>query len=202
MVLVSLTLVLYAIRVIQRYLIFVFVFLSKLELEIDLKEPELSSEEGAVESTNQTDIAQPEAVAKEEGDEQAPDAEDQEGAPPAAVLTEEGATEGNPAEDGSAAEQESSAPSAVPLEDLAPAPSEADLFGDIEDLKKKHEEEMAEFQKNQEMNRARQDQGLQEKLRTRRSRRRKIQLQEVEEQLLTGESDSTLPPPTWSEANA
>ena len=146
-------------------------------------------------STSQTDVAQPEVVAKKEGDEQAPDADDQEGAPPATVPSAEGGADGCP-------DEGDAVPKAVPLDELAPPPSEADLFGDIEDLKKKHEAEMAEFQKNQELNRARQEQGLQDKLRARRSRRRKIQLQQVETQELIGESDSTLPPPTWSDAEA
>ena len=45
--------------------------------------------------------------------------------------------------------------------------------GDINNLKKQHEQEMEEFSKQQEVNKARLEQGLQEKLRSRRSRRRR-----------------------------
>ena len=44
---------------------------------------------------------------------------------------------------------------------------------DIDNLKKKHEQDMEEFQKQQEVNKARMEQGLQDKLRSRRSRRRR-----------------------------
>ena len=50
--------------------------------------------------------------------------------------------------------------------------------GDIEGLKKQHEQEMEEFQKQQEVNKARMDAGLQEKLRARRSRRRRQDIQD------------------------
>lgn len=46
-----------------------------------------------------------------------------------------------------------------------------DFAGNIDKLKKQHEQEMQEFAKTQEVNRARMEQGLQEKLRARRSRR-------------------------------
>lgn len=50
--------------------------------------------------------------------------------------------------------------------------------GDIDHLKKQHEQEMVEFQKQQEVNKARMEQGLQEKLRNRRSRRRRQDIQD------------------------
>ncbi|ESO90962.1 hypothetical protein LOTGIDRAFT_122423, partial [Lottia gigantea] len=64
-----------------------------------------------------------------------------------------------------------SAPTPLPLEELAPAPSTEELFGNIEQLRKQHEQEMKEFEKAQEMNKARMEQGLQDKLRERRIRR-------------------------------
>ena len=172
------------------------------ELELDLKQPELPAEDTEVAGTSQTEIAQPEAVAKEEGETEAPDAVEGEGAPSAVAPPEEDTADGAPAQEESAEEQGSSTSKAVPLTELAPAPSEADLFGDIDQLKKKHEEELAEFQKAQEMNKARVEQGLQEKLRARRSRRRKLEVQEVEKQVLTGECGSSLPPPpeSWAQA--
>ena len=83
------------------------------------------------------------------------------------------------------------------MSELAAAPTQEDLFGDIDHLKKQHEEELAEFEKAQEMNRTRQEQGLQEKLRARRSRRRKFQTQEAEaNQLSDGGGNSEPPPPS------
>ncbi|XP_013415071.1 uncharacterized protein LOC106177002 isoform X1 [Lingula anatina] len=67
----------------------------------------------------------------------------------------------------------------LPLNELAPPPSQEDLFGDIEELKKQHEREMEEFQRAQEINKARMDQGLQEKLKARRSRRQRQEALEV-----------------------
>ena len=46
--------------------------------------------------------------------------------------------------------------------------------GNIEQLKKQHEKEMAEFEKAQETNKARMEQGLQEKLAARRNRRVRV----------------------------
>ena len=81
------------------------------------------------------------------------------------------------------------------MSELAPAPTQEDLFGNIDQLKKQHEEELAEFEKAQEMNKARQEQGLQEKLRARRSRRRKLQTQEAETNKLSDGGGSSEPPP-------
>lgn len=58
-------------------------------------------------------------------------------------------------------------------------PTVFSLTGNIESLRKNHEKEMEEFDKAQEMNKARMEQGLQEKLRARRSRReRRVGLEE------------------------
>ncbi|RUS88124.1 hypothetical protein EGW08_004086 [Elysia chlorotica] len=70
------------------------------------------------------------------------------------------------------------APTPLPLNELAPPPSQEDLFGNIEQLKKQHEEEMAQIAKTQETNKARMEQGLQEKLRQRRSRRKRMEVLE------------------------
>ncbi|KAK7475332.1 hypothetical protein BaRGS_00033408, partial [Batillaria attramentaria] len=66
------------------------------------------------------------------------------------------------------------APTPLPLNELAPPPSQDELFGNIEQLKQQHEKEMAEFEKAQETNKARIEQGLQEKLRQRRNRRTRL----------------------------
>ena len=55
-------------------------------------------------------------------------------------------------------------------------PSVDTLFGNIEELKVKYEEQLAEFSKAQNVNKARVDQALQEKLRERRSRKITIEL--------------------------
>ncbi|XP_059171272.1 uncharacterized protein LOC131952564 isoform X2 [Physella acuta] len=63
----------------------------------------------------------------------------------------------------------------LPLHELAPPPTQEDLFGNIEQLKKQHEQEMAQIEKAQESNKARIEQGLQEKLRERRTKRSRLQ---------------------------
>ncbi|KAH9509685.1 hypothetical protein Btru_044242 [Bulinus truncatus] len=68
-----------------------------------------------------------------------------------------------------------SAPTPLPLNELAPPPSQEDLFGNIEQLKKQHEMDMAQIEKAQETNKARIEQGLQEKLRERRTKRSRLQ---------------------------
>lgn len=65
------------------------------------------------------------------------------------------------------------APTPVPLSELAPPPNNEALFGNIEQLKKQHEKEISDFQKAQEMNKARLQQGLEAKLAARRNRRTK-----------------------------
>ncbi|XP_070535866.1 uncharacterized protein [Ptychodera flava] len=76
------------------------------------------------------------------------------------------------------------APTPLPQNELAPPPETSDIFGNIEELKKQHEEEMAQLEKAQTVNKARADQDLQEKLAQRRNRRRRIQQQESEAQAL------------------
>ena len=50
--------------------------------------------------------------------------------------------------------------------------------GDIEELKKRHEQELEELSKVQEMNKVRQEQDLHAKLKARRNRRRRLDMQE------------------------
>lgn len=149
------------------------------ELELEVKKDELVTEDAP--PTAEEEIAKPGEVAKEEGDDQAPEPEDKDGVPDAP-----------PTEDGQSPSEVGEAP---PAETDAPAPTQEDLFGNIDQLKKQHEEELAEFEKAQEMNKARVEQGLQEKLRARRSRRRKIQAQEAESSALSGGESSNDPPP-------
>jgi len=59
----------------------------------------------------------------------------------------------------------------LPSAELAPAPDA--LFGNIDELKQQHEREIAEFNKAQDLNKARMEQGLQEKLAARRSRKKR-----------------------------
>ncbi|XP_014680678.1 PREDICTED: uncharacterized protein LOC106820690 [Priapulus caudatus] len=66
-------------------------------------------------------------------------------------------------------------------------PSQADLFGNIENLKKQHEEELAAFQQAQQENRVRMQAGLQEKLNARRRRRIQMEAQEAEQVALSRE---------------
>jgi hypothetical protein len=86
---------------------------------------------------------------------------------------------------------DSSGPSAItplPLNELAPTPTMDDLFGNIDELKKQHEDNVRELQRQQEMAKARVDQDLQSKLAKRRSRRRRMQQQETEMQSLADKS--------------
>lgn len=153
---------------------------------MEVKRDELIETEEAS-STVEEDIAKPGEVAKEEGDDQAPEPEDKEGVPDAPPVEEQGSgTDTGEATQGEA--------QTTPAENT-PAPTQEDLFGNIDQLKKQHEEELAEFEKAQEMNKARVEQGLQEKLRARRSRRRKIKAQEAEANALSGGEDSNDPPP-------
>ena len=147
--------------------------------QLEVKKDELVTEDAP--PTAEEEIAKPGEVAKEEGDDQAPEPEDKDGVPDAP-----------PTEDGQSPSEVGEAP---PAETDAPAPTQEDLFGNIDQLKKQHEEELAEFEKAQEMNKARVEQGLQEKLRARRSRRRKIQAQEAESSALSGGESSNDPPP-------
>ncbi|XP_054708517.1 uncharacterized protein LOC129218305 [Uloborus diversus] len=72
------------------------------------------------------------------------------------------------------------APTPVPISDLAPMPTNEEIFGKIDELRKKHAVEMADFEKAQTINKARTTQGLQEKLQARRSRRSRMQNHERE----------------------
>lgn len=166
------------------------------ELELDVKREDLAADDNS--SAEETDIAKPGEVAKEEGDDQAPEPEDKEGVPTEAPPSGDGEAlpEGEqPPGEAEAGADSAAAPKPVALSELAPPPSQEDLFGNIDQLKKQHEEELAEFEKAQELNKARVDQGLQEKLRARRSRRRKIQAQEAEANALSGGESNNEPPP-------
>ncbi|KXJ27070.1 hypothetical protein AC249_AIPGENE13687 [Exaiptasia diaphana] len=170
------------------------------EMNLDIKKEEYKETEEAVVSDEQ--VIKPGEVTKEEGDEQAPELDAQSEEPPAEIpaAEEAQAATGEGENPDAAASEEQPAENkprvkAVPLSELAPAPNQEDLFGNIDQLKKKHEEEIAEFEKAQEVNKARVEQGLQERLRARRSRRRKMQQQEAETAELTGENDSSLPVP-------
>ena len=68
-----------------------------------------------------------------------------------------------------------------PLIELAPVPNMDVLFGNIEELKTKYEEQVAQFSKAQDVNKARLDQALQEKLQARRIRKQAIELQDTSE---------------------
>lgn len=85
-------------------------------------------------------------------------------------------------ETGEVTQGTSGAPTPLPLSELAPAPKNDELFGDIDQLKKQHEQELEEFSKAQEVNKVRMEQGLQEKLRARRSRRARLEQQDEQEQ--------------------
>ena len=180
----------------------VFSAFSGVDIELDIKKeepPEDKEDTGPQEGA----VATPTAVVTEEGEEKAPEAQETGELPasppagmeaPTEVPAEGGETVAPEGGEGGETASEAAPPpnaaataaaAAVPLTELAPPPSHDDLFGDIEQLKKKHEEELAEFEKTQNMNRARVEQGLQEKLRARRSRKRKVKVQEAEAQLLT-----------------
>ncbi|KAK2167467.1 hypothetical protein LSH36_27g03035 [Paralvinella palmiformis] len=72
---------------------------------------------------------------------------------------------------------EPTGPTPLPVNQLAPVPKNEDLFGNIDELKKQHEQQLAEFEHAQEVNKARMNQGLEEKLRARRSQRARQQKQ-------------------------
>jgi len=57
------------------------------------------------------------------------------------------------------------------------------LSGDAQELYKKHQENLEELEKNRMINKARQEQGLEEKLRARRSRRQRQEAVANEQQL-------------------
>lgn len=173
------------------------------EMTMELKKEEYKETEQAVVADKQ--VITPGEVTKEEGEEQAPEPEAQSEEPPSDIPPAEpeaGATEGEnpdaPAAETEGEDQPAEAKprvKAVPLSELAPAPNQEDLFGNIDQLKKKHEEDIAEFEKAQEMNKARVEQGLQEKLQARRNRKKRMQLHQAETAELSGDNDSSLPPP-------
>lgn len=70
-----------------------------------------------------------------------------------------------------AVDEKSNNPQEIATKDLAPAPNMELLFGDVERLKEQHEREMKELKEAQDLNKSRMQQGLEEKLRARRSRR-------------------------------
>ncbi|XP_022258905.1 uncharacterized protein LOC106474942, partial [Limulus polyphemus] len=76
------------------------------------------------------------------------------------------------------------APTPVPLNDLAPPPSNEEIFGKINELRKRHEAEVEDFKNSQAMNHARMEMGLKEKLNARRSRRNRLQAHTEEMQAL------------------
>lgn len=63
------------------------------------------------------------------------------------------------------------APTPLPLAQLAPMPSQKDLFGDISELKEQYKKDTEEFNKIQEMNKIRMEQDLQVKLQARRHKK-------------------------------
>ena len=164
---------------------------------MEVKKDELQADDNTLDE--EADIAKPGEVAKEEGDDQAPEPEDKEGLPAESPPSGDGEAPpegGQPSPEAeTGGDSTDAAPKPVPLSELAPPPNQEDLFGNIDQLKKQHEEELAEFEKQQELNKARVDQGLQEKLRARRSRRRKIQAQEAEANALSGGEGASEPPP-------
>lgn len=109
------------------------------------------------------DTAKKPAIQLADDDDEAADIEIQ------AVIFKAGNEEDNSLKPGG--QDVAPAPTPVPLSELAPPPSGEDLFGNIEQLKKQHEKEVSDFQKAQEMNKARLQQGLEAKLAARRHKR-------------------------------
>ncbi|XP_071492933.1 uncharacterized protein [Diadema antillarum] len=72
------------------------------------------------------------------------------------------------------------APTPLGVEELAPTPAMDDIFGNIEELKRKHDEQVKEYERQQEVAKTRADQDLQSKLAARRSRRQRQAAQEAE----------------------
>lgn len=66
------------------------------------------------------------------------------------------------------------------LSELAPVPSNNELFGNMKQLEEMHRKQMSDFEQIQETNRARQQEGLKEKLRRRQSKRRKLMSEETQ----------------------
>ncbi|XP_076336160.1 uncharacterized protein LOC143239181 [Tachypleus tridentatus] len=76
------------------------------------------------------------------------------------------------------------APTPVPLKDLAPPPSNEEIFGKINELRKRHEAKVEDFKNSQALKHARMEIGLKEKLDARRSRRNRLQAHAEEMQAL------------------
>ena len=72
----------------------------------------------------------------------------------------------------------------VPLSELAPPPSDGELFGNVEQLQEQHLKQIEEFEKAKETNKMQQQQGFEQKLRMRQSKRRRQKLQEDQETAL------------------
>ena len=72
----------------------------------------------------------------------------------------------------------------IPLSELAPTPSDNELFGNVQELKKIHKKQLYDLEKAQERNKTRQDQDFQERLRKRQSKRRKLKLQQEQVETL------------------
>lgn len=136
----------------------------------DEPEPE---PEPVPEPKSDTRIAEPDTVSLKEDEEK----KDDDVAPPPNMESIE-----NPGENETAvAPADGQAPpKPKPLTELAPVPTQDALFGNIEELKTKYEEQVAEFSKAQDVNKARVDQALEDKLRERRNRRKRVELQQLE----------------------
>ncbi|XP_065661676.1 uncharacterized protein LOC101240898 isoform X3 [Hydra vulgaris] len=75
----------------------------------------------------------------------------------------------------------------IPLSELAPVPSDIELFGNIQDLQEKHKHEVEEFEKAQANNKAKQLDDFQRKLKRRKTQRRMLVQQNKEvNDLLSG----------------
>eukprot|EP00794_Sanderia_malayensis_P019576 gene19576-21507_t len=81
---------------------------------------------------------------------------------------------------------------AVPLSDLAPPPTSEELFGNISELKQAHKNQLADFEKAQTVNKTRMEQGLEEKLRARKSKRRRVNLHEQQIKALSTKFDNSI----------
>lgn len=88
---------------------------------------------------------------------------------------------GDEAEEGTS---DDTGPTPLPTEELAATPSMNDIFGNIEELKKQHEEQMKQLTEQQELSKARANEDLQAKLAGRRSRRNRMAQQEAEMEAL------------------
>ena len=81
----------------------------------------------------------------------------------------------------------------IPLSELAPAPSQEQVIGSVGELMKQHQDELEDFNKAKEKNKARAEQDLKEKLRQRRSRKQKLQMQAEQEKMATQASGDKKP---------